>query len=93
MSSSTCGTDNCSSNVSMEKLIEGDAPIEYCEDCYQKDQDENHEEEVIRRECFKCDKIYYDVDYSCCCGKCCSYCRESDKKEDEADDKMDVDEE
>ena len=127
MASNKCATDNCSSNVSMEKWIEGDAPREYCEDCYQKDQDESDnedeekntcykcdveitqdnfyrdefnnknynccndcgieeeekDEEVVRRECFKCDKIYYDVDYSCCCGKCCSYCRESDKKEEE----------
>lgn len=39
---------------------------------------EEEEEELVRRECFKCNKIYYDVEYSCCCGKCCSYCRESD---------------
>ena len=45
--------------------------------------EEEEEEELVRRECFKCNKIYYDVDYSCCCGKCCSYCRESDKKEEE----------
>tara|TARA_R110001632_G_scaffold39988_2_gene99860 strand:- start:412 stop:840 length:429 start_codon:yes stop_codon:yes gene_type:complete len=30
----------------------------------------------IWRECFKCDKTYYDVELSCCCGECCSYCKE-----------------
>jgi len=49
----------------------------YCNDCRESDEDE--EEEVVSRECFKCNKTYYDVEYSCCCGKCCSYCRESDE--------------
>tara|TARA_R110000803_G_scaffold37324_1_gene80395 strand:- start:145 stop:441 length:297 start_codon:yes stop_codon:yes gene_type:complete len=31
----------------MEKWIEGDAPREYCEDCYQKDQDENDDDDEI----------------------------------------------
>jgi hypothetical protein len=42
--SSTCATENCSSTVSLENWSEGDAPREYCEVCYQKDQEEEDED-------------------------------------------------
>ena len=42
---------------------------------FDDEEEDEEEEEEVRRECFKCNKIYYDVEYSCCCGKCCSYCR------------------
>ena len=52
--SSTCATENCSSTVSMENWSEGDAPREYCEDCYQKDQEEDEEEEQTLIDCDFC---------------------------------------
>jgi len=48
--SSTCATDNCSSTVSMENWREGDAPREYCEDCYQKDQEDDDREYTIEKQ-------------------------------------------
>ena len=36
------------------------------------------EEELVSRECFKCEKTYMGVELDCCCGECCSYCRPKD---------------
>tara|TARA_R110000765_G_scaffold29210_1_gene69856 strand:+ start:902 stop:1537 length:636 start_codon:yes stop_codon:yes gene_type:complete len=70
--------DNPSCDVVLEndywEAFKDDGKVMCCSGC-----EEDEEEEVVRRECFKCNKTYYDVEYSCCCGKCCSYCRESDE--------------
>jgi len=70
-----CATDNCSSTVSMENWSEGDAPREYCEDCYQKDQDdlpsdsEDEEEEIENERCGVCDQdAYHQNDWHCSQG-------------------------
>jgi len=79
--SSTCATDNCSSTVSMENWREGDAPREYCEDCYQKDQEDEEEQTFVkwteedfcdRDTCYFCKtKNNGDWDKSCEDAVCC----------------------